>query len=352
MMAARETNRPWIRHAAATCYVNLGFPALTRRVRERYSFAVAPHGNWPPLSWKRRTESSARILYYHRVNDDRDPFFPAISTGVFEEQMRFIARHYRVVSLSEMMDHLETGAPGTVVAVTFDDGYADNYYNAFPILQRYNLPATIFLATGSIDTGEPLWFEQLAHALKETKRESVELDGAGALPLGTTAARLDANGRITHILRKAPDAERRENLADILRRLAVRAPEARMLNWDQVRRLTAHKIDFGGHTVTHPFLSKATAETVSWEVSACKQRIEQETGMAAPFFAYPNGRSEDFSATAKAALRAAGYRAGVTTTWGMNYRSTDPMELRRGQPWEEDPAVFAWKLDWYQMVND
>jgi len=111
------------------------------------------------------------------------------------------------------------------------------------------------------------------------------------------------------------------------------------------------RIDFGGHTVTHPFLSKLTEERAAWEVAECKRRIEEELQSSVGFFAYPNGREEDFTASSKEILRQSGYHAAVTTIWGMNYRSTDRMELRRGGPWEENPALFSMKLDWYQLAN-
>jgi hypothetical protein len=68
-------------------------------------------------------------------------------------------------------------------------------------------------------------------------------------------------------------------------------------------------------------------------------------------FAYPNGRTEDFTSLSKATLRNAGYQTAVTTIWGVNDATTDRMELRRGQPWEQDEAMFAYKLDFYQLVN-
>jgi len=124
-----------------------------------------------------------------------------------------------------------------------------------------------------------------------------------------------------------------------------------MLTWDQVRYLKQRGIDFGGHTVTHPYLSRLTDAQVSWQISECKRRIEAELQQPVAHFAYPNGREEDFSAWNKQLIRDAGYRAAVTTVWGPNFRTTDPMELRRGQPWEEDEALFAYKMDWYQLVN-
>ena len=148
--------------------------------------------------------------------------------------------------------------------------------------------------------------------------------------------------------------ERRHWLSRIIRELGTAGDRERkdqMLTWDQVRLMKANGMDFGGHTVTHPFISRLERERVAWEVSECKRRIEEELQLPVEHFAYPSGRGEDFGSWNKQVVRDAGYRAAMTTIWGMNFRSTDPMELRRGGPWEQAPAEFAYKLDWYQFVN-
>ena len=346
-----SSHSTWLRQAVAECYFRSGAPALTRGLRERYQLQVEGR------RIRKRAETSVRILYYHRVNEDGHPFFDAISTSVFEQQMRYLARHYKVVPLGEATRLLEEGGrPEMVVAVTFDDGYRDNYANAFPILKRYGLPATIFLTTGSLDSGEPLWFERLAEAIQKTTRECIdlEIDIPRRFWLRTERERLDSNAQIFGLLRQMDTATCQEHLAEVLRLLGpVAASERRnrMLTWDQVREMKAHGIDFGGHTVNHPFLSRLTPDQALWEVSECKRRIEAELQHPAGYFAYPNGQPEDFAASNKELLRVAGYRAAVTTIWGMNYQSTDRMELRRGGPWETSPALFAYKLDWYQWVN-
>ena len=91
--------------------------------------------------------------------------------------------------------------------------------------------------------------------------------------------------------------------------------------------MSANGINFGGHTVNHPFLSRLTSDGFLWEVSECKRRIEDELQLPADYFAYPNGREEDFGLSNKTLIRQAGYRAAVTTIWGVNYSSTDPFEL-------------------------
>jgi peptidoglycan/xylan/chitin deacetylase (PgdA/CDA1 family)/CelD/BcsL family acetyltransferase involved in cellulose biosynthesis len=354
--AARSSRNGLLQRAAAHCYFHFRLPALARPVREQYQLTVSPKGKLRKFSWSRRTEPSVRILYYHRVNDEKDPFFPAISTALFEREMRYVAEHYPVVSLTGALDHLKRDTGGTVIAITFDDGYQDNYVNAFPVLQRYNLPATIFLTTGALDSREPLWFEQLAQVLKKTDRESIdlEIDLPRRFWMRTQSERLDSNGRIYGLLRGLPDSERQRWLSKILRQLGDSSTYERkdqMLTWDQVRLMNVHGIDFGGHSVNHPFISRLTRERVIWEVSECKRRIEDELQLPADHFAYPSGREEDFGKWNEQAIRNAGYRSAVTTIWGMNFRSTGPMELRRGGPWEETPAQFACKLDWYQLVN-
>lgn len=352
-----ESRHSWLQRAAAHCYFHFRLPALTRPFREQYQLTVSPNGQLTKLSWSRRTEASARILYYHRVNDDRDPFFPAITTALFEQEMRYLARHYKVVSLTDMVKHLEDGPQTRMLAITFDDGYQDNYQNAFPVLQRYGLPATIFLTTGGIDSRQPLWFEQLAGAIKGTPLDHVdlEIDVPRRIPLRTTAERLDANKVIFSVLRGLLDDERRHWLGALLRQLGVpeaaREPRDKLLTWDQVREMKSRGIDFGGHTVTHPFISRLTQEQVAWEVKECKRRIEDELQQPVECFAYPNGKEEDFGKWNTDAIRSAGYRAAVTTIWGLNYRSTDPMELRRGGPWEQDPSLFAYKMDWYELTE-
>jgi peptidoglycan/xylan/chitin deacetylase (PgdA/CDA1 family) len=353
---SQSSGGDWIRQAFAKCYCDMHGPALVRRLRERYQLSISRTSRVPAISWTKRNRPSARILYYHRINNDNDPFFPATPTDVFEQQMRFIARNYNVVSLASMLERLETGYTEPMLAITFDDGYRDNYDNALPILRRYGLPATIFLTTGGIDSREPLWFEELAGAIKGTERDyiDIEIDIPRRFPLRTVPERLKANGDIFALMRKLPDPERRQWLGRIVSNLEWRGGVRRdqMLTWDQVRHMHKENVAFGAHTVTHPFLSKMTRDDVAWEVSESKRRIEQELQSPVQYFAYPNGRQEDFAPFNKEVIRSAGYSAAVTTIWGVNSASTDRMELRRGQPWEETASMFACKLDWYELIND
>ncbi len=353
---AAPPNGDWQRRTLSACYYYSPLPALLRPIRNRYRLQISSDRG-AKLRLHKRRQASVRILYYHRVNDERDPFFPAMSAAKFEEEIRVISRNYRVVSMGEALKRLaEDGPAEPVVAITFDDGYEDNCRIAYPILQRYAIPATIFLTTGSIDSREPLWFERLAQAVKTSPHASVdmELDVPRRLLLRSERDRLSANDHIYAFLRGLDDTERRDRLCEILSLLeSVDTGEraGKMLTWDQVRWLKMRGIDFGGHTVTHPFVSRLRPEEASWEAAECKRRIEEELQEPVDHFAYPSGREGDFSPWNKQVILEAGYRAAVSTLWGVNYPGTDRMELRRGQPWEAHRAVFAAKLDWYQWID-
>ncbi len=123
------------------------------------------------------------------------------------------------------------------------------------------------------------------------------------------------------------DAERKRWLSEILARLAPSENSERndkMLTWDQIRCMKRQGIDFGGHTVTHPFSSRLSPDQMRWEASECKARIEDELQSSVKHFAYPSGREQDFAEWNKKVIYDAGYEAAVSTLWGINYPATDP----------------------------
>src|SRR5712691_2436859 len=150
------------------------------------------------------------ILTFHRVNDDQDPFLPAIRTAVFAARIAHIARHYRVLTVEDLVERLRQGTvPRNALALTFDDGYRDNLSHAAPILAQYRLPATIFLATGYIGTPDVPWFDRVALAFKLSRRSDVTLPGCQPLELKTEGDRLAGLDRAISWLKTLPDEKRR-----------------------------------------------------------------------------------------------------------------------------------------------
>jgi peptidoglycan/xylan/chitin deacetylase (PgdA/CDA1 family) len=291
------------------------------------------------------------IITYHRVNDDADPFFEALPSDVFEGQIAWIAQVYRVFTVEDLVDRLAAGTvPRNAIAITFDDGYRDNLTHAAPILARYGVPATIFLATAFIETAEVPWYDRVAFAFQRTARPAWPAPWGAELPLTTTAERLRAlDTTLTH-LKQIPDAEMRRMVDRLPRSLGVDIePRNSMLTWDDVRALTGLGFSVGGHTMGHPILSQVSTEQAWREVTGCRRAIGRALGTVPRAFAYPNGGAADYSPAVVEMVRRAGFTCAVTTRFGLNGRGTSPWELRRGGPWERDMATFGLKLAWHRL---
>jgi peptidoglycan/xylan/chitin deacetylase (PgdA/CDA1 family) len=296
------------------------------------------------------------ILTYHRVNDDADDFLPAISTSVFERHMAYVASAYRVMPLGEMVKRARKASlPRNSLAITFDDGYRDNLTHAAPILHRHGLPATIFLATGLIGTGVISWFDRLAVALKLTRAATVRTPWGETLVLRDRITRLAALERAQNYLKTLGDDELQRALDNLLEALDVpdaAAPKSLMLDWADTRALRGLGFDVGGHTVSHVILSRVSDERAWAEIRGSSSAIEAGLGSKPTAFAYPNGRSQDYTPSTIDLVRKAGFAWAVTTRFGLNTAQTPAYELRRGGPWEPDVATFALKLAVYRATHN
>jgi peptidoglycan/xylan/chitin deacetylase (PgdA/CDA1 family) len=306
------------------------------------------------IAARSRRRPAFSIFTYHRVNDLGDEFQPAMPTDVFERQIRYVAAHYTVLAVEDLVDRMSSGRiPRDSVAITFDDGYRDNLTHAAPILARYRVPATVFLATGFIGTGKVPWYDRLAIALKCTTRRSLSSPSGEELPLANVTARVAALGRLQAHLKTLPEEQFQTTLASVLEGLDVSIkapPKDLMLSWDDVLALRGLGFRIGAHTVSHPILSRLSVERAREEILRSRRAIEAAVGLAPRAFAYPNGGQADYTPAVVDLVRAAGFTCAVTTRFGMNTKATSPWELRRGQPWEDDLPRFALKLAWYGLT--
>jgi peptidoglycan/xylan/chitin deacetylase (PgdA/CDA1 family) len=294
------------------------------------------------------------ILTFHRVNDDNDPFMPSLPTAVFAARMAYIARHYRVLTVEELVARLQDGrVPRNALALTFDDGYRDNLTHAAPILKRLGLPATVFLVTGHIDTPQTLWFDRLGMAFKTATARRVALGGGRLLSLGTVGERLAGLAAALAYLKQLPDDARAASVDALM--IALRSnperPKRLMLSWDEVDALRGLGFSIGAHTVTHPILSRLSPDRAWQEIHGSKAAIEEVLGEPVRAFAYPNGGPDDYNETVMRLVHNAGFACAVTTRRGLNDADTPMLELRRGGPWEHHLATFALKLAHYSATG-
>jgi peptidoglycan/xylan/chitin deacetylase (PgdA/CDA1 family) len=329
---------------------------LFSRFASKFQLRRQPTGEITFPFVQRRKSTSLQILTYHRVNDEGDPFFPAVSTQQFAAQMEHLAEDYCPCGLEDAVERLQHHElPERAIVVTFDDGYRDNYCNAFPILQRCAIPATIFLATGAIGTGGVIWHDRVFRAFRSTKVAALDfVRGIEMIyPLTNINEKRTAQARILQLLWNLAEEDRLDRIEQLEKRLEVDGAEtsaSTMLSWDEVALMLRGGVAFGSHTISHPILSKLTDRRLREEIEDSKKIIESKTQKPVKAFAYPVGRREDFDDRAKHILKEAGYECGVTTIFGVNEIGQDPFELRRGSPWRNDIASFAARLSWYKFA--
>jgi peptidoglycan/xylan/chitin deacetylase (PgdA/CDA1 family) len=328
----------------------LGLVALGRPVVNGARLKVDGSGR-PAFPFVRlRRERNGQILIYHRVNDEGDPYFGGIPTELFDRQMAYLASRFHVLPLSDLVERLRAGTlPDNAVAVTFDDGYRDNYLRAFPILTKHSLPATIFLTTSAIGSDRQLWHDDVFSAFRETHEPALVTFGPGRIqgPLSSIPERLRLQHEVLRYVRTLNPEGRSEAIAVLRELLRVGSPPPApglMLTWDEVRAMSRSGIEFGSHTSTHPILSRLGSDLARREILDSKRVIEERLGTAVRGFAYPNGTRADFLPETKAIVREAGYAYAVTTIPGTNEPEQDLFELRRTTPWERDVFAFGMRL--------
>jgi peptidoglycan/xylan/chitin deacetylase (PgdA/CDA1 family) len=221
--------------------------------------------------------------------------------------------------------------PARAVCITFDDGYADNVDVAAPLLARYGLPATFFIATGFLDGG-CMWNDTLIETIRAMRRPALDLRplGLGRHPLGGMAERAAAVQALIPRLKYLEPAERLERVAAVADAAGVRPPGDLMMRSDQVRALHAAGMEIGAHTVTHPILSAITPAQAEHEIVASRDTLAALTGSPVRAFAYPNGKpGVDYREEHVDAVRRAGFSVAVSTVWGAAAADHDVLQLPR-----------------------
>jgi peptidoglycan/xylan/chitin deacetylase (PgdA/CDA1 family) len=340
--------RPKWREAVAEGLHQTGALRIFEAVSRHYEFALSNHRRLPFL--RRTTCPKFAVLCYHRIGTRGVPLFSVFAPEVFEAEMRFLRKHYRVISLDRLCDEMEKpGQNEPAVAVTFDDGYRDLYTYALPILQKYQIPATIFLPIVSIETGQVPWYDRVFLTAKVFPKDDLEivLDRSRRFRLVSHQARLQAATEIVQYLRTLPDWRRKEHCERLEKQVSLPIDELRnrMLTWDQIRAMGRTGITFGSHTMTHPVVSQLTDAQLESELNESKQLLEQRIAGPAPHFAFPFGKPEDCGKAALPVLARAGYRSAATTVEGTNVPGDSLYELRRSQVGSEPSvSMFALKL--------
>jgi peptidoglycan/xylan/chitin deacetylase (PgdA/CDA1 family) len=303
---------------------------------------LSPPNHGAPLS----------IVIFHRVLERPDPLFegdPDITR--FNDICSWLSSWYQVLPLDEAVALLARGAlPARALAITFDDGYADNYELALPVLEAHGLCATFFIATGYLNGGR-MWNDTIVEAVRQTSEVELELsalglEGVGRVDVQSMHQRRDAIPKLLSAC-KYLGQEQRQMVADDIAQCAQVSPRSDlMMSSEQVRALARAGMQIGAHTVNHPILSRLSDADSAYEIAASKADLQDLLGQSVTLFAYPNGRpGRDYGKREVESVRRSGFVAAVSTAYGAaRHAEVHPFELPRFTPWDTAKWPFALRL--------
>ena len=282
----------------------------------------------------RRRARGALVLLYHRVaNLEFDPQRLAVSPRHFSQHLQVLAERCQPMRLSDMIAGARNGTlPARAVAVTFDDGYADNLHEARPLLERFRVPAMFFLTSAYLERTREFWWDELERVLPAS--------GDAGYDPSWTIERLDDPSPqhrtyrdLCARLRTLPDEEREtavQHVIPAMQRDAAPRPSHRVLRSDEVRQLmTPGMFEIGAHTATHPALSALPHTLQRAEIAECKHMLERMTGTSVDALAYPFGTRADYDRDTMRLVREAGFTTAYSARPGAIGRHTDGRQLPR-----------------------
>lgn len=287
------------------------------------------------------------ILIYHRVLDEPDFMRPGeVDKAAFTWQMELLAKYFNVLSLAEALERMQSDTlPPRAVTITFDDGYADNYTNALPILQQFGLTATFFIANGFLDGGR-MWNDTVIEAVRNYEAPELDLTPIGLerFDVSDSAKKCQVAGQILKQIKHLSPEQRDHHTAYIAAQ-SKNLPNNLMMTTEQLILLHRSGVEIGGHTVNHPILAKLDEATARREISDNKSFLEQTLNTELRFFAYPNGKPvEDYLSDQVSWVRESGYSAAVSTSWGVANCQDDRWQLPRFTPWDLTPPMFMSRM--------
>jgi peptidoglycan/xylan/chitin deacetylase (PgdA/CDA1 family) len=306
-----------------------------RRVAAR--LLEASGGSW--LLSRLPTWRGLIILNYHRIGHPSQSLLDhnlwSATPDDFHAQLAYLKQHFDVIGLSDLEDVLQRRR-GRAVMITFDDGYRDNYTEAFPRLKEHGLTATFFVTTGFLDQPQVPWWDEISWMVRTTEVASLPENEWFQTPVslkqGQETTALNCFLRIYKSLDGCQTVRFLGYLAEALKtgRCPTEMGRELWMTWDMVREMRDQGMSIGGHSVTHPVLASVSAEQQDFEVSDCRRRLMEELGSPVDAFSYPVGGWASFNEITSNALQRHGFRWGFTYLGGyLKPGRYNPYALRR-----------------------
>lgn len=316
-------------------------------------------------------QNRALVLMYHRISTPvTDPWNLSVSPGNFEAQLNYLREHYSIISIHQLIQQIESGKiRNGSVALTFDDGYLDNFTTAKPLLEKYSAPATFFITDDYLG-GQPFWWDELESIIVQTEN----LPQVFSISFGENTIHFDLGeeGQLTEPLRLThnnyksgkPPTQRTKLYVKLWKVFSSLIKEDQMKLMRLIRdwaNLTENKTEaggtmsvsnlkqlsdsplftIGGHTSTHPSLSDFPAQIQETEISDNRDTLERITSDKVKYFAYPSGR---YNQETIKILKELSFSGAFTTHSGFVSKNTDKYTIPRLQVCDWNMNTFKNKL--------
>ena len=318
---------------------------LTILIKSILSWLVFVTGVSRLLIKKQAANKQYFIMMYHRIIAADPMIQPGmyVTPETFERHLMYLKNNFTIVPLQQLINpesrQQATLSSKPVCALTFDDGWIDFYQNAFPLLQKYKITATVFLPTKYISTGKQFWTDRLAHILKRIEVKKISTGQLSSDKFKDDIKQIvDLQGSLEQRLEWAAEMLKRYGQSEIEHILdqidqgfgqQAKKVARDFINWDEVKQMyQSGLIDFGSHTVNHELLTNISAAEIVNELSESKDALIQHqcANEDSLTFCYPNG---NFNKEIAAQVGSQGYKLAVTTRNGWNEQDADMLTLNR-----------------------
>lgn len=280
------------------------------------------------------------VLIYHRVSDlKHDPQLLSVSPRRFENQLKYLKNNYNIISLKQLISNLRNGSlDKRSIVITFDDGYSDNLYNAKLLLEKYHIPATFFITSGTVGNKTEFWWDMLEVIFLEKvhKKKILSIDILNkqyTWVLDSDIRKKAAYDDMVSLLKTVPIKERTRIMKYLIEWAGVRnkvRPEYFPLSERELKKLSSGDfVEIGAHTVTHCMLSLESIEHQHWEINESKRSLESLLNIKMESFSYPYGNDGSFTDETIDIVKESGFSCGISNIQDVVISSTDIYKIPR-----------------------
>ena len=291
--------------------------------------------------------NNLQILLYHGVTKEKTSSVfnyskKHLEVEVFEAQIRNIKDKYNIISMDEVIKLKMAGRPWPEksIAVTFDDGFMNNFTVALPILKKYEIPTTFYICSGMINTDMMFWVDQIEDCIARCPKKKIEimLKYKRSFDIDDDDRKIAAINEIKKFCKLANKDTKNKVVNDLIYATGI-SPSVQawkdytLMGWDQVQEISNNELFIiGGHTLYHDILSSQPEKNMKLDIATTLSLIEYNTGIKTEHFSYPEGQKNHYNDAVIDALKDNGIKCCPSAIHGINSRKVDLFHLRRMMP--------------------